>query len=203
MLFNSRKKPGILSKVLSFFWPRIGWSRAWKYIMLRIQRLPGTPSSIAKGFACGVAVSFTPFIGAHLVLSGVVAWLMGGNVLAAVIGTVVGNPWTFPIIWILIFKTGKFLLSQNMIINHVDFIAFFHNLMQSVITFDVQFFLDNVWPVLLTMIVGSIPYVIISWLISYFLLKNFIEKLKKIRELRVKLKHKRFLKKRKKETIED
>jgi len=203
MLFNSRKKPDFLSRIYSFFWPKTGWSRAWKYILLRVQRLPGTPSSIAKGFACGVAVSFTPFVGAHLAISGVVSWLIGGNVLAAFIGTVVGNPWTFPIIWVLIFKTGKFFLPNSYLLLEVDFIEFFKGLMQSIITFDIYVFQDKVWPILLTMIVGSIPYIIISWLLSFFFLKKFIYKLKKLREIRMKLKRKGFLKKRKKETIVD
>ena len=44
----------------------------------RIKRLPGTPQSIAAGVACGVAASFTPFIGLHFVLAALFAWLVGG-----------------------------------------------------------------------------------------------------------------------------
>ena len=34
----------------------------------RLGRLPGTPYSIAAGFACGATVSFTPLVGLHFFL---------------------------------------------------------------------------------------------------------------------------------------
>ena len=33
------------------------------YLVKRVTRLSGTPHSIAAGAACGVAISFTPFLG--------------------------------------------------------------------------------------------------------------------------------------------
>ena len=50
-------------------------------------RLPGTPYDIAAGFACGAAISFTPFIGFHVVLGMVIARLIKANMVAALIGT--------------------------------------------------------------------------------------------------------------------
>ena len=43
------------------------------------------------GFACGAAVSFTPFIGFHSALAALLAWSIGGNILASAIGTAVGH----------------------------------------------------------------------------------------------------------------
>ena len=50
-------------------WPRRGWTRMALYIQHRLGRLPGTPYRIAAGFACGAAISFTPFLGLHFVLA--------------------------------------------------------------------------------------------------------------------------------------
>ena len=55
---------------------RQSFQRYWR---ARFRRLKGTPNSIALGIACGVAVSFTPFVGAHLMLAMLVAWMMRGN----------------------------------------------------------------------------------------------------------------------------
>ena len=89
--------------------PRKGFSRLYSYMAQRVLRMPGTPYSLAAGFACGVAVSFTPLIGFHLVLAAVLAYLMRANIIASWAGTIIGNPWTFPFIFILLFKVGSYL----------------------------------------------------------------------------------------------
>ncbi len=72
----------------------------------RLLRLSDSSYSIAAGFACGAAVSFTPFIGFHILLAIALAHLLRSNVLAAIIGTAVGNPWTFPFIFVLLYRVG-------------------------------------------------------------------------------------------------
>ncbi len=91
----------------------MGWRRAAAYFMHRIRRLPGSPHTIAAGFACGAAISFTPFIGFHFVLAALLAWVIGANVIASAFGTAVGNPWTFPIIWVGIYRLGTMILGWN------------------------------------------------------------------------------------------
>ena len=36
---------------------------------------------------------------------------MRGNLIAATVGTIIGNPWTFPIIFYIDFKLGSYLLN--------------------------------------------------------------------------------------------
>ena len=98
-MFRRRKHRGLLHRVRGFIWPHIGWRRAAAYFAHRVRRLPGSPRTIAAGLACGAAISFTPFIGFHVVLAALLAWTIGGNVVAAAFGTVVGNFLTFPFIW--------------------------------------------------------------------------------------------------------
>lgn len=171
-----------------FFWPRNGWKRTGQYVFLRLQRLKGTPSSIAAGFACGVAISFTPFVGFHFTLAAITAWLMRGNIIASAIGTAAGNPWTFPFIWISSLYSGreflKFLPFHYSANEHIDFLKFFPDVMKSIITLNADMFINNVWPIMFPMLIGSIPFYIVSWLISYFLLKNFIEKVNHLRAKR-------------------
>ena len=97
------------AKVQKFFWPSMGWQRAWAYTMHRLARLPGSSYSIAGGFACGAAISFTPFVGLHFIISAIVAWIIRANILASAIGTAVGNPWTFPFIWAWLYQTGTWM----------------------------------------------------------------------------------------------
>jgi uncharacterized protein (DUF2062 family) len=93
-------------------WPRTGWRRFGVYHLKRLIRLPGTPHSIAVGVACGTAISFTPLIGFHLLLGVLLTLALRGNLLAGVAGTLIGNPWTLPFMWLASYEVGKFLLGD-------------------------------------------------------------------------------------------
>ncbi|MEM5476218.1 DUF2062 domain-containing protein [Pacificibacter sp. AS14] len=94
-------------------WPRGGWSRAVRYMKLRLNRLPGTPDSIARGVFVGVFTAFTPFFGLHFVIAAILAKLMRGNVLAAILATFAGNPLTYLPIAVVSLKTGHFILGSE------------------------------------------------------------------------------------------
>jgi uncharacterized protein len=105
-MFRRRKPLSALKQLRAVIWPERGFRRLLSYLFQRIIRLPGTPASIASGFASGVAASFTPFLGLHFILAGALAMLFRGNVLASVIGTFFGNPWTFILIWLADYEVG-------------------------------------------------------------------------------------------------
>ena len=95
-------------------WPSMGIARVIRYYKHRIARLPGTSYYIAAGFATGVAISFTPFVGFHLILAGLVTWMLGGSLVAMALGTLIsGNPWTFPFIWISSYKLGQLMMGHE------------------------------------------------------------------------------------------
>ena len=106
LMFRRRKPMSTISQMRSVLWPARGFRRLFSYLFQRIIRLPGTPASIAIGFASGVAASFTPFLGFHFIIGGALAMLFRGNVLASAIGTFFGNPWTFILIWLADYEIG-------------------------------------------------------------------------------------------------
>ena len=114
-MLGRRHPLSIYRRVREFVWPSGGWHRASLYIAHRLRRLPGTPYRIAAGFACGAAISFTPFIGFHFVGAALLSMLLRGSLLASAIGTVVGNPWTFPFIWTWIYVLGQWLLGGEVV----------------------------------------------------------------------------------------
>jgi uncharacterized protein len=95
-------------------WPRTGWRRVLGYYIRRLARLSGTPHNIAAGFACGVTISFTPLVGFHVLLGCVLALIVRGNLLAMFVGTLVGNPWTLPFMWLGGYELGKLLLGADL-----------------------------------------------------------------------------------------
>lgn len=110
MLFRRRDPLHLGERIKRMLWPASGWRRASSYFAKRVMRLSGSPHAIAAGFAAGVFASFTPFIGFHFLISFFVAFLIGGNILAAAFGTAVGNPLTFPAIWLFSYKIGIHML---------------------------------------------------------------------------------------------
>jgi len=93
-----------------FFWPRSGWNRATRYVIHRVRRLPDPPHRVGRGVAAGIFVSFTPFFGAHFILAGTCAWLIGGNIIAALLATFLGNPLTTPFIAVSSVWLGRWML---------------------------------------------------------------------------------------------
>ena len=76
-------------------------------------RIKDSASAIAVGVACGVFISFTPLMGLHIVLAVALAWILGGNIVASVIGTAVGNPLTFPFIWLATYRAGSWVIGAR------------------------------------------------------------------------------------------
>jgi len=176
-MFQRRQKLSIFQRARQFFWPTAGWHRSTRYVFHRVARIPGSAYSLAAGFACGAAISFTPFIGFHFILSALFAYVIRANVIASAIGTVVGNPWTFPFIWIAIYNVGSWILRAHGVAAHnVDFLVVLSESMQAMHRLDFQYLIKTSGPVLWPMLVGSIPVGIVVWFLFYIPLLPMIKK---------------------------
>lgn len=112
-MFRRRKPLNTMQRLRQFLWPREGWLRATKYIWQRTIRLNGSPHSIALGLAIGAFVSANPLLGTHILWGALIIYFIGGNFIAAVAGTWVGNPLSFPFIWLATYNIGHFLLGTS------------------------------------------------------------------------------------------
>ncbi|NHQ74418.1 DUF2062 domain-containing protein [Roseovarius gahaiensis] len=110
MVFKRRDRRPIWKIVADFFWPRSGWKRAFQYVRHRLHRLPDPPHRIARGIFAGIFVTFSPLFGFHFLYAAVLAWILRGNIVAALLATFVGNPLTFLPIAAMSLQTGYFLL---------------------------------------------------------------------------------------------
>ena len=189
-MFKRRYKKPILHKIRDFVWPASGWNRAGKYLHFRLARIPGTSYAVAAGFACGSAVSFTPFIGLHFILAALLAWVIRGNILTSAMGTVVGNPWSFPFIWTATYQTGQFILGREPKEESIV------ELISSTIgEIRIGQFINDFWKtadllkpffelVFLPMLIGGILIGIVAWFATYIPLYKMISKYKKERIIR-------------------
>ncbi len=179
-MFNRRKKPPLYGRIREFIWPSSGWNRSSRYIFHRVARIPGSSYSIAAGFACGAAISFTPFVGLHFILSAALAWILRANIIASAIGTAVGNPWTFPFIWYWIHSLGNWMGASVEVNNHAttNYSSFFGKLLDATLSLDFNYILETAWPIFWPMFVGSIPTSIAVWFIFYLPLKYMVSSYK-------------------------
>lgn len=144
------------------------------YLWHRLARLPGSHSAIAAGFASGVAVSFLPLNGLHFLLAALLALVVRGNVLASALGTFVGNPWTFPPMWLASYWLGRLMLGEGLDTgaHALEFSAVFHALWHGIRHLDMAHLAENVWPVWWPMFVGGIPLAVASWFATYLPLRR-------------------------------
>lgn len=106
-----KRKPRSYSQMASeMVYPRGGWSRAVQYLAHRVRRLPDQPQRIARGFAAGTFINFTPLFGFHLLGAFALAWVIRGNLLAAALGTFIGNPVTIPFMAMISMALGRWML---------------------------------------------------------------------------------------------
>ena len=177
-MFKRVKKQKLHVRLKKLFWPSIGWRRSISYLFLRLSRLPGSAYSIASGFACGAAISFTPFVGLHFILGAIWAWLIRGNIFAAILGTAIGNPWTFPFIWMWIYKTGCFMHfdKNNPNIQQVNFAEIFSQIYDSLLSAKFALIVELSFPILWPMLLGTLPTMVFVWILFYLVLIKTIRK---------------------------
>lgn len=102
-------------------YPRGGFRRAGLYLWHRLRRLPDPPHRIARGVFAGTFVNFPPIFGFQIIGAVALAWAMRGNILAAVLATLLSNPLTTPVIALVSLSLGHWILgtSEGMSLNVV------------------------------------------------------------------------------------
>ena len=190
-MFRQRIKPSCFKRICNLVWPNSGWSRYSRYLAYRIARLPGTASSIASGFSIGAAVSFMPFIGFHFILAVILSILTRSNIVASLLGTIIGNPWTFPFIWLWIYTVGNWILgaqepiySTNFNMSALwDFIIIGMGYLGKGLFFnywniETQALLQKLWDIIyemiFPMIIGCLPTSLIIWILFYFPIRKSV-----------------------------
>ena len=197
MVFRRREKRSVLQNLREAVWPRSGWGRAFQYVKHRVNRLPDRPHRIARGVWAGVLVSFTPFFGFHFLTAAAVAWIIRGNILAALLATFFGSPISFPIIAVFSVKLGHFILGDRLESGHPEgllrtFQAASHDLLHNfwaMFTPDhaewggLERFFNDVW---LPYLVGGLVPGIIAATICYYISLPIITAYQNRRRTRLK-----------------
>jgi uncharacterized protein len=139
----------------------------------KLLALEDTPERIAKAFALGVFLAFSPLIGLHIVLGFGLAFFCGLNRLAMLLGLLINNPWTL----VPIYAAGTYL--GGLLIGFPQTPALPSLELRSLCSVDFWGQLAGQWHILKPMIVGSF---ILSIFLSSF---SYIAALVLIRQRRM------------------
>jgi len=116
----------------------------------------------------------TPFIGFHVLLAFAVAWALRGNMIAAAVGTMLGNPLTFPFIWAGTFQIGELLLP-----------GYDHDVPVTLADEAAQEDLGQILPYFTPMLVGSLPMGLAVGCITYFVVYRMVTTYQSARQSRL------------------
>ena len=194
-MFQGRGGTRLWRGLRAFIWPQKGFLRVWKYLALRLSRLNTSRHAIAAGFAAGVSFSITPLLGLHIVLAGLLTFVTRGSYLAAILGTFVGNPLTFPFFFAATYWVGARLqeLAATDPSAALDKIAtdiekFSATEVEADAAADAVLDVaehimegsgslaafDPLWPALSTMLVGAAVLAPIAYALTYFVVRNLL-----------------------------
>ncbi|MEQ1888500.1 MAG: DUF2062 domain-containing protein [Alphaproteobacteria bacterium] len=171
IVFKRRTERSILQKAREFVLPASGYRRAMQYLWRRLLRLNASPHTVAFGFSIGVYVSFSPFVGFHLALSGLFAWLFRANIAASMLGNFLGNPLSYPFMWAAAYQTGALMLGKSAAGQTIDLTS---------LSFDGASF----WDLFVPFFAGSIPVGVIAGLVFYFPVRNGVARFQEARRMR-------------------
>lgn len=174
---HKSRRQNILHHLREFFWPTIGGAAFLRFMEIKVKRAKGSAHAIAFGLAAGAFVSFTPFVGLHSSMVLVLCYLFSGSYVMGIIGTLVGNPWTFPLIWIFTYRLGNAILDV-----HAPH-PFPQELSLKLIMEDWNFYFDAfLWP----MTVGGTPVGLLVGFILYRIIFSSVSVYRSSRELKLK-----------------
>lgn len=194
-MFKRRDSRSRLAEIAEYVYPRSGWIRATQYVWHRLRRLPDPPHRIARGVAAGVFVALTPMFGFHLLGSALIAWVIRGNVIAALLATFVGNPITYPIFAYLDVGLGQWILGIH---GQMGMGTIFHSFEEAsvevwrnflaIFTPDTAHWADMkdfFWTLFLPGLLGSIPLGLIAAVLGHMLTLPLIAAYKQRRQKRL------------------
>jgi uncharacterized protein (DUF2062 family) len=136
-------------------------SSYWKRIYLKIIKINGEPRTIALGFALGLFIGMSPFMGFHMVIALFLATLFKWNRVSSVIGVWISNPLTAPFIYGTTYLTGVRILN---FFREKDI-----SLRRNFNITSISSYIENASDILWALVIGGIAAGIVTAAAGYFI----------------------------------
>jgi uncharacterized protein (DUF2062 family) len=143
----------------------------------RLVNLRASPHDIALGCAIGAFVSITPLLGVQTILAIAIALLFRASVPAAVAGTFVGNPLSWPFIWVSTYFMGLHIVGLDGVFDPAAVQRNIMLLWGALLERSPQL-LDTttalLWPLLWPMLAGSLPLGLLTAAVVYYISRHVV-----------------------------
>lgn len=176
MLIDPRRP--LLSRMAVAVAPlRRGWHESLSAVGRQLVNLRASPHEIGLGCALGAFVSVTPLLGVQTLLAIIFAFMLRASVPAAIIGTFLGNPLSWPFIWVSTYLMGLQIVGLE---GAFDPAAVQRNvvLLWGALSDPSPQLLDATvalfWPLLWPMLAGSVPIGLLTAAIVYYISRNMV-----------------------------
>lgn len=166
---HTKKRASRWERWREIVWPSMGVHAFGRWALLQLVRSGKNPHLVALGFAFGMAVNFTPWIGFHVAVAWGLCWFFNGGYLAAFLATLIGNPLTFPFFWGLSFEVGRKIINVRPGFDERD---------MATMTFSrLWYHFDRLfWDLLLPLSVGGVVLGIVCGAVTYFMMHDIVRR---------------------------
>ena len=186
-MFKRRQPRSLLAQAREMVYPTGGFKRATQYMLYRMRRLPDEPHRIARGVFAGTFVNFPPIFGFQFLSAALLAWLLRGNILAALLCTFLSNPLTTPFIAVGSLELGHWILGTPGGLDFMDIVHHFsgaggeiwHNI-RSIFTHETarwgdlrEFFWMIYWPYFVGSLIPGLAISIIGYWLTLPLVRAY------------------------------
>ncbi|KWT72021.1 hypothetical protein APY04_0304 [Hyphomicrobium sulfonivorans] len=154
-----------------------GWLQGARDSIRRMLQQRATAHEIALGCALGAFVSITPLLGVQTLMAIVMAFVLRASVPAAIVGTFIGNPLSWPFIWVSTYLMGLQMVGLE---GAFDAAAVQRNieLLGNALLDPSPQLLDATaalfWPLLWPMLAGSLPIGLLTAAVVYYVSRNSV-----------------------------
>lgn len=195
MVFKRRDKRSYAQLARDIIYPKGGIRRSVRYVLHRMTRLPDEPHRIARGVAAGTFVNFPPVYMVQMLSAAGLAYVMRGNIIAALLATFISNPLTTPFLAMGCLKLGHWMLGIERPLTFSEVLSAFadagaqlwHNFLamftDQVAQWDklIDFFWFLFWPYT----IGSIIPGILASIATYYMTIPLVHAYQKLRASRM------------------
>ena len=156
----------------------------------RFLKMRGNPKEIALGFALGLFVGFTPYMGFHIAIAIFLAAIFKWNKIAAALGVWISNPLTAPIVYSLTYYVGSKMCVYTGNFNQAEELSI------SGMLKILHKAPEVLWILTLGGVVIGLPLAVLGYYVSYSAITKYREEIKEkltieTKKIKKKLKKKR------------
>jgi len=127
--------------------------------------------------------------GLHFIIAAILSAGLRVSIIASAIGTIVGNPWTFPFIWISSFRLGRMLgFGEQGDVTEKSLSQLLQGVASDVWRGDFQQAARDSLPVFEPMLIGGLIMGLVAWIVFYFGLRRIIQAYQSSRQNRIQAK---------------